>query len=153
MKKIIAFLLTAIIAVTLFGCNKNDGDLGKQTTVNKENGYTLVQEVKTFKFSEEEESLKTMDGVRVDGFKVPAKEELEPIKTKSDVLEIALQEVTVQYNTVTIYFDRTRGYWKVDFTDTEEITNKKGEVTDRKSTPKETVYIDEDGYTFLCVTH
>ncbi len=153
MKKITAFLLTALIALSLFGCNKNDGDLGKQTTVDKDNGYTLVQEVKPFKFSEEEDNLMEMKGLRVDGFKVPATEELEnPIKTKDDVLKIALQEVTAEYNTITIYFDRTRGFWKVIFSTDTEKTAEDGTVS-RESTPKEAVYIDEDGYTFLCVTY
>ncbi len=152
MKKLVAILLTALIAVSFFGCLKDDGDLGKQTTVDKENGVTYVQEVKPFKFADEEENLKDMKGLRVDGFKVPAQEGVEPIKTKDDVMKIALQEVTAEYNTATTYFDRTRGFWKVVFSMNTETTAEDGTVS-RESTPKESVYIDEDGYTFLCVTH
>lgn len=47
MKKIVAVLLTAVIAITFFACGKKEGDLGKQTTVDKKNGYTLVEENKS----------------------------------------------------------------------------------------------------------
>ena len=44
MKRIVAVLLTAVIAITFFACGKKEGDLGKQTTVDKKNGYTLVED-------------------------------------------------------------------------------------------------------------
>ena len=33
MKRIVAVLLTAVIAITFFACGKKEGDLGKQTAI------------------------------------------------------------------------------------------------------------------------
>ncbi len=130
MKKLISILLLVIISVTFFACdNKPDGDLGKQTTVDKENGYTLIEEVKPFKFNDEKDALKDMKGVRLEGFKVTKENTKGAIKTKGDVLDIALQEVTVDYNTITIYFDRTRGIWKTVFSDMTETTAEDGSIS------------------------
>lgn len=148
MKKIIAILLVVIISATFFACDKNDGDLGKQTTVDTENGYTLVQEVKPFEFSEEEDTLAEMKSVRVDGFKVTKENTKGAIKIKADVVEIARQEVSESYNTITLHYDRTRGIWKAVFSVTTETTAEDGTIT-RDSVIKETVYVDEDGYTLL----
>lgn len=148
MKKIISVLLLVVICTTFFACKHTDGDLGKQTTVDKENGYTLIEEVKPFKFNDEEKSLKEMKGVRIDGFKVTQENTKGAIKTKGDVLDIAIQEATENYNTITIYFDRTRGIWKTVFSVMTETTAKDGAIS-RDNVIKETVYIDEDGYTLL----
>lgn len=148
MKKLISILLLIIISVTFFACDKPDGDLGKQTTVDKENGYTLIEEVKPFKFNDEEDALKDMKGVRLEGFKVTKENTKGAIKTKGDVLDIALQEVTADYNTITFYFDRTRGIWKVTFSVMTETTANDGSIA-RDNAVKETVYIDEDGYTLF----
>lgn len=148
MKKILSVLLLVVICTTFFACGHNDGDLGKQTTVDKENGYTLVGEVKPFKFNDEEDALKEMKSARVDGFKVTKENTTGPIKTKSDVLVIARQEVTENYNTITMYYDRTRGIWKTVFSVMTETTAKDGAIS-RDNVIKETVYVDEDGYTLL----
>ena len=127
MKKIVAVLLTAVIAITFFACGKKEGDLGKQTTVDKKNGYTLVEEVLTFKYNDDEEEIK----------KNP--------NTKSAVLDIAKKEVGEKFNKVNFAFDRTQGIWRVTFSmDT---------VTDEKTTSEKvmTVYIDEDGYTLATI--
>ncbi len=58
MKRIVAVLLTAVIAITFFACGKKEGDLGKQTTVDKKNGYPLVEEGLTFKDKVDEEEIK-----------------------------------------------------------------------------------------------
>ncbi len=139
MKKLFSILLVAVMAMTFFACNKDDGDLGKQTTVDKDNGYTLVQEVKPFKFSQEEDALKGMKGVRVDGFKVTKENADGGVKTKADAIEIACKEATENYNQIQVFFDRTTGIWKVELQSaTESATN-----------VNETVYVDEDGYTLL----
>lgn len=148
MKKLISLLLVVIISTMFFACNKVDGDLGKQTTVDKENGYTLIEEVKPFKFNDEEDALKDMKGVKLDGFKVTKDNTTGAIKTKADVIDIAVQEATEDYNTITIYFDRTRGIWKVVFSIMTETTAKDGAIS-RENEVKETVYVDEDGYTLF----
>lgn len=137
MKKLISFALAAVLCLSLFGCDKN-GDLGKQTTIDSSNGYTLVQEVKPSKYKEEEKFVEKDAGVRRSGFKVTPENTDGGIKTKSDAVKIARQEATVDYNKITIYYDRTRGIWKLELSD--------------ENTVKETVYVDEDGYTLAAYT-
>ncbi len=151
MKKFIALLLVGMLTLSLFGCGEKDGDLGKQTTVDKENGYTITQEVKVFKFKEEEDSLTEKETLRKEGFKVTKENTIGEIETKSDAFDIALQEVTVDFNTMTAYFDRTRGIWKIVFSDVTESTAEDGKIS-RTSVTKETVYIDELGYTLYAYT-
>ncbi|MBQ7043555.1 MAG: hypothetical protein IJN78_03015 [Clostridia bacterium] len=148
MKKVVSLLLLVVISITFFACNKDDGDLGKQTTVDKDNGYTLVQEVKPFKFSDEEDELENIKGIRTEGFKVTQENAKGAIKTKADVIEIAQQEASSDYNQIQVFFDRTTGIWKTVFSVTTTTTAEDGTVT-RDSVIKETVYIDEDGYTLL----
>ena len=146
MKKIISACLFAVIMLSLFGCGKNDGDLGKQTTVDKENGYTLVQEVKTFKMNTDEKAMKKLDGVQKDGFKTGEENQTGGIRTKDDAIEIAKKEIAVKYNSIRVAFDRTRGIWKVTFSNDEEVKNSDG-MKHVESDVVQTVYVDEDGYT------
>ena len=146
MKKIVALSLSAFLTLALFGCGKNNGDLGKQTTVDEQNGYTLVQEVKMFKMNDDEEILKKLDGVRTDGFKIGEANKLGNIGTKSDVIEIARGEADVKYNSILVSFDRTQGIWKVVFSNDNEITDENGMKHVEKDI-LETVYVDEEGYT------
>lgn len=151
MKKIISVLLLITVCFTFFACGHKDGDLGKQTTVNEENGYTLVQEVRPFEFSEEEDTLKEMKTLRVDNFKVTPENTEGKIKTKSDAIEIAIKEASSEYNTINIFYDRTRGIWKIVFSQVTETEAEDGSIK-RDSVTKETVYVDEDGYTLLSFT-
>ena len=151
MKRFFAFFLTVLLAFTLFGCGEQEGDLGKQTTVDEQNGYTLTQEVKNFKFKEEEDSLEKIENLRKDGFKVTEENATGEIKTKADAFELALKEVTVEFNTITSYFDRTRGIWKVIFSDVTETEAEDGSIS-RTSVTKETIYLDEAGYTLYAYT-
>ena len=151
MKRFFALFLTALLAFTLFGCGEQEGDLGKQTTVDEQNGYTLTQEVKMFKFKEEEDSLEKIENLRKDGFKVTEENATGEIKTKADAFELALKEVTVEFNTITSYFDRTRGIWKVIFSDVTETEAEDGSIS-RTSVTKETIYLDEAGYTLYAYT-
>lgn len=146
MKKLIALSLSAFLALTLFGCGKNNGDLGKQTTVDEQNGYTLVQEVKNFSMNDDEEALKKLEGVKTDGFKIGEANKLGDIGTKSEVIEIAKGEADVKYNSILVSFDRTQGVWKVVFSNDKEITDENGMKHVEKDI-LETVYVDEEGYT------
>lgn len=146
MKKIISACLFAVIMLSLFGCGKNDGDLGKQTTVDKENGYTLVQEVKTFKMNADEKAMKKLDGVQKDGFKTGEENQTGGIGTKDDAIKIAKKEIAVKYNSIRVAFDRTRGIWKIIFSNDEEIKDSDG-MKHVESDVVQTVYVDEDGYT------
>lgn len=148
MKKFVALTLSLFMAAAFFGCGKDDGDLGKQTTVDEQNGYTLVQEVKTFKMNDDERTMKNLDGVQKDGFKTTEENKTSNIKTKSDAIEIAKGEADVKYNSVRVAFDRTRGIWKVTFSNDEELTDEAG-MKHVESDVLETVYVDEDGYTLM----
>lgn len=146
MKKITAILLSVFMATAFFGCGKDNGDLGKQTTVDEQNGYTLVQEVKTFSMNDDERAMKKLDGVRTDGFKIGEENKTGNIGTKSDAIAIAKGEADVKYNGIRVNYDRTRGVWKIVFSNDEEITDNEG-MKHVESDILETVYVDEDGYT------
>lgn len=145
MKKLTALLLVIVLPLMLFGC-KEDGDLGKQTTVDEQNGYTLYEGTGMFKMNDDEDIMKNLDGVQKDGFRFNEGDEgISEIKTRSDALEIAKKEADVKYNSIRIAFDRTKGVWRVIFgNDIEKQVDGKKQI---ESTPAETVYIDEDGYT------
>lgn len=148
MKKIIALALSLFMAAAFFGCGKDNGDLGKQTTVDEQNGYTLVQEVKTFKMNDDERTMKKLDGVQKEGFKISEANKTGDVKVKSDALEIAKGEVNVKYNSVRVAFDRTQGIWKVTFSNDKELTDEEG-MKHVESDVLETVYVDEEGYTLM----
>lgn len=156
MKKIIALLLCVVVSASIFtACGKKEGDEGKATTLattpGNESEITLYNEVISFEFKKEEDAIEEKPTFREDGFKVTKENTKYKSKlTKSDVLNIAYEEVTVEYNTVKRYYDKTRGIWKVEFLDmTETETNK--EIT-REFKLKEAVYIDEEGYTLYAYT-
>lgn len=141
MKKSLSIISVIVICLTLFACGKKEGDLGKQTSIDKTNGYTLVQEVIPFKFSKEEDNLKSDELVTTNPNTTYTK-----IQTKSDALEIAKKAVKADYNKINIYFDRTQGVWKIVFsTDTQ---NADGTFTNKIA---ESIYVDEDGYVFADV--
>ena len=145
MKKIIAVLLTAVVAMSFFACGKKEGDLGKQTTVDKKNGYTLVEEVLTFKYNDDEEEIKKNPNAKTEGFVTSESNAVGKVNTKPAILDIAKKEVSENFNKVNFALDRTRGVWKVTFSmDT---------VTDEKTTSEKvmTVYVDEDGYTLATI--
>lgn len=137
-----------LMLLVLFGCGKSDGGLGKQTTVDEENGYTLVAEVKTFKMNDDERLMKKLDGIKEDGFKTGIENATGDIGTKADAIEIARGEVDVKYNSIRISYDRTRGIWKVVFSNDVEEKDENG-MKHVESDVVETVYVDEDGYTLL----
>lgn len=146
MKRIAALSLAVFMAAALFGCGKNDGDLGKQTTVDEKNGYTLVQEVKMFKMNDDEKAMKNLKGVKEEGFKIGEANKTGEIETKADAIEIAKGEADVKYNSIRVAFDRTQGIWKVVFSNDKEVKNEEG-TKYVESDILETVYVDEDGYT------
>lgn len=148
MKKFSAFLIAFAVAFALFGCGRNDGDLGKQTTVDEANGYTLVEEVKNFRMNDDERLMKSIDGIRTDGFRTGEENKTGDIGTKSDVIALAKAEVEAKYNSVRVFFDRTQGIWKVVFSNDVQNVDEKGMKT-VQSDVVETVYVDEEGYTLM----
>lgn len=142
MKKIIAVILMIAVALSLSACGKKkEGDLGKQTTIDEKNGYTLVEEVLPFKFNKDEKELKKDPNAKMIGFVTNESNAAGKISVKSQAVEIAKKEVTEKFNKVNIAYDRTQGIWRIKFsldTVTEEKTT---------NTPVMTVYVDEDGYT------
>lgn len=142
MKKFIAVILMIAVALSLSSCGKKkEGDLGKQTTIDEKNGYTLVEEVLPFKFNKDEKELKQDPNAKMNGFVTNESNAAGKISTKSQAVEIAKKEVDEKFNKVNIAYDRTQGIWRIKFsvdTVTEEKTT---------NTPVMTVYVDEDGYT------
>ena len=142
MKKFIAVILMISVALSLSACGKKkEGDLGKQTTIDENNGYTLVEEVLPFKFNKDEKELKKDPNAKMTGFVTNESNAAGKISVKSQAVEIAKKEVTEKFNKVNIAYDRTQGIWRIKFsldTVTEEKTT---------NTPVMTVYVDEDGYT------
>ena len=148
MKKTVAFALAALLSLMLFGCGKDDGDLGKQTTIDTENGYTMVEEVKKFKMNDDETLMKKLDGIKKDGFKIGFENKTGDIGTKADAIAIAKGEVEVKYNSIRVNYDRTRGIWKIVFSNDVENKDENG-MKSVESDVLETVYVDEDGYTLM----
>ena len=142
MKKFIAVILMIAVVLSLSACGKKkEGDLGKQTTIDEKNGYTLVEEVLPFKFNQDEKELKKDPNAKMSGFVTNESNAAGKISVKSQAVEIAKKEVTEKFNKVNIAYDRTQGIWRIKFsldTVTEEKTT---------NTPVMTVYVDEDGYT------
>lgn len=142
MKKFIAVILMIAVALSLSACGKKkEGDLGKQTTIDEKNGYTLVEEVLPFKFNKDEKELKKDPNAKMSGFVTNESNDAGKISVKSQAVEIAKKEVTEKFNKVNIAYDRTQGIWRIKFSlDT---------VTEEKTTNTSvmTVYVDEDGYT------
>lgn len=145
MKKTIAVLLAVVISITFFACGKKEGDLGKQTTVDKKNGYTLVEEVLTFKYNDDEEEIKKNPNAKTDGFVTNESNAVGKVNTKSAVLDIAKKEVSDKFNKINFAFDRTQGIWRVTFS----MDTVSGEKTTSEKVM--TVYVDEDGYTLATI--
>lgn len=145
MKKTIAVLLAVVISMTFFACGKKEGDLGKQTTVDKKNGYTLVEEVLTFKYNDDEEEIKKNPNAKTNGFVTNESNAVGKVNTKSAVLDIAKKEVSDKFNKINFAFDRTQGIWRVTFS----MDTVSGEKTTSEKVM--TVYVDEDGYTLATI--
>lgn len=145
MKKTIAVLLAVVISMTFFACGKKEGDLGKQTTVDKKNGYTLVEEVLAFKYNDDEEEIKKNPNAKTDGFVTNESNAVGKVNTKSAVLDIAKKEVSDKFNKINFAFDRTQGIWRVTFS----MDTVSGEKTTSEKVM--TVYVDEDGYTLATI--
>lgn len=145
MKKTIAVLLAVVISMTFFACGKKEGDLGKQTTVDKKNGYTLVEEVLTFKYNDDEEEIKKNPNAKTDSFVTNESNAVGKVNTKSAVLDIAKKEVSDKFNKINFAFDRTQGIWRVTFS----MDTVSGEKTTSEKVM--TVYVDEDGYTLATI--
>lgn len=145
MKKIIAVFLAVVVSMTFFACGKKEGDLGKQTTVDKKNGYTLVEEVLTFKYNDDEEEIKKNPNAKTDGFVTNESNAVGKVNTKSAVLDIAKKEVSDKFNKINFAFDRTQGIWRVTFS----MDTVSGEKTTSEKVM--TVYVDEDGYTLATI--
>lgn len=145
MKKIIAVLLAVVVSMTFFACGKKEGDLGKQTTVDKKNGYTLVEEVLTFKYNDDEEEIKKNPNAKTVGFVTNESNAVGKVNTKSAVLDIAKKEVSDKFNKINFAFDRTQGIWRVTFS----MDTVSGEKTTSEKVM--TVYVDEDGYTLATI--
>ena len=113
--------------------------------LDKKNGYTLVEEVLTFKYNDDEEEIKKNPNARTDGFVTNESNAVGKVNTKSAVLDIAKKEVSDKFNKINFAFDRTQGIWRVTFS----MDTVSGEKTISEKVM--TVYVDEDGYTLATI--
>ena len=91
------------------------------------------------KFSYEKERLEIGEGVACVTTKDFHHTEYVNINNKEQAIEIAKKEVTVEYDSVSVAFDEKSEMWKVNF-------SKEGYLGG-----DQTVYLDKDGTTQLCV--
>ena len=138
MKKTILLFLMLTFALVMFGCSKTGIP---QTTSNTEN--TLNTETKEpyasiGDFSYAEDSAIYVEGeygVKTSGFVNTSKTEI----NFENVVELAKNECTIEYDSITTYLDTVECIWKVNF------------FTQGMLGGDQTVYLDYDGKTVLIV--
>lgn len=137
MKNLVVLALAFVIALSLCACS-GDGDLGKQTQVNKA-GVVEYNTVSSFDYSE---YLKENEATAVkEGFANTKETTCYDKVTARKLCENELDgEFT--YNLVKISYDRTEGIWKVAYSTTDQNQNESNTVS---------VCIDEHGVTQLIV--
>ena len=137
MKKLVAFLLVAVIALSFAACGGND--LGKQTLVDTEHGVVEYNTVNPFDFSDFKKEHKAT--AKTEGF---VNTEDKEFYNKTDAKELAAKELPegYSYNTVKIFYDRTEGIWMVEYSTVEE---------DDTVSSKMSICIEETGHTKFIV--
>lgn len=137
MKKAVALLLIAVLALCFAACNGDD--LGKQTIVDDAQGVVEYNTVNTFDFSDFK---KEHEGnAKTEGF---VNTEAKEFHNKKDAKELAAKELPegYTYNTLKLFYDRTEGIWLVEYS----TENEAGETTAKCS-----VCVEDTGYTRLVV--
>ncbi len=138
MKKIIALFLVVVISVCFAACDGKN--LGKQTLTDDEHGVVEYNTVNSFDFSDFQKEHEAT--AKTDGFvNVEAKE----FYNKTDAKELAKNELPdgYSYNTIKIFYDRTEGIWKVEFSTVDKETD--------AVSSKISVCVEDTGYTKLIV--
>ncbi len=136
MKKLLSFLLIAVLMLSLCSCGN---DLGKQTIHDDEHGVTEYNTVDVFDYKdfakEHNETAKT------EGFKNVEDKEF---FNKGVAKQLAKNELPqgYHYNTIKVFYDRGAGTWRVEFSTVEEDGNVSKAFN---------VCIDEKGHTLLTV--
>ena len=142
MKNLIVLGLTLVCVLSLIGCNQQSTtDQNIQTnnsTVSGENTELVESHNSIPQFSYAEDTAIYVEGepgVKTSGFVNTTETEI----TFENVAERAKNECTVEYNSVTTYFDTDECVWKVHF------------CTDGMVGGDQSVYLDCDGKTLLIV--
>ena len=142
MKNLIVLGLTLVCVLSLIGCNQQSTtDQNIQTNNSTESGENteLVESHNSIpQFSYAEDTAIYVEGepgVKTSGFVNTTETEI----TFENVTERAKNECTVEYDSVTTYFDTNECVWKVHF------------CTDGMVGGDQSVYLDCDGKTVLIV--
>ena len=142
MKNLIVLGLTLVCVLSLIGCNQQSTtDQNIQTNNSTESGENteLVESHNSIpQFSYAEDTAIYVEGepgVKTSGFVNTTETEI----TFENVAERAKNECTVEYDSVTTYFDTDECVWKVHF------------CTDGMVGGDQSVYLDCDGKTVLIV--
>lgn len=138
MKRLTAWVLTLVAILGLVGCSQQGQqdiitptESGKNTEIVESNNS-----IPHFSFAEDAAIyLECEPGVKTSGFVNTTETEI----TFENVAERAKNECTVEYNSVTTYFDTDECVWKVHF------------CTDGMVGGDQSVYLDCDGKTLLIV--
>ena len=138
MKKILAFIFVLAFTLSFAGCNEQASGGCGTSPKNTENSLEGVAD-----FSYEKEQAiynENTPGVKCNGFANTSKSTL---VTDKDAIELAKNEVTIEWNTTRVYFDSKASVWKVVF-----FTFTEGTVTVGGD---QSVYMDKNGKTILIV--
>lgn len=142
MKNLIALVLALVCVLPLIGCNQQSTtDQNIQTNNSTESGENteLVEShnsIPHFSYAEDTAIyVEGEPGVKTSGFVNTTETEI----TFENVAERAKNECTVEYDSVTTYFDTDECVWKVHF------------CTDGMVGGDQSVYLDCDGKTVLIV--
>lgn len=138
MKRLTAWVLTLVAILGLVGCSQQGQqdiitptESGKNTEIVESNNS-----IPHFSFAEDAAIyVEGEPGVKTSGFVNTTETEI----TFENVAERAKNECTVEYNSVTTYFDTDECVWKVHF------------CTDGMVGGDQSVYLDCDGKTLLIV--
>ena len=144
MKKLIVLVLALICILSLIGCNQQSiteqNIQANNSTESDENTELEIVEahnsIPNFSYTEDKEIYAEGEpGVKTSGFVNTTETEI----TFENVAERAKNECTVEYDSVTTYFDTDECVWKVHF------------CTDGMVGGDQSIYLDCDGKTILIV--
>ncbi len=126
MKKVICLSIVLLFIFAFTGC-------GKQTTDNSNKNEQIV----SFSWSETKEYyFKDTLGVKTSGFKNTSEK---TINNNTDAISCAKSEVTVEYDTIGVSFDKNEEIWGVSFSKENTLGG------------DQTVYLNSKGITQLIV--
>ena len=127
MKKL--FVLLALVSVFLCGCSEKE---------EVEGDYSFT--VATFSYTAERASYENQPNVQTSGFKNIDKRHITGVL---DLIELAKDECSIEYETISWSYDEGSGIYKFTFSTQDPASENKDE---------QDIYVDPDGITLMIVT-